>query len=145
MAIALASVCGYIANRVWDEKTSIALSFDDDLSLLLLSSLDSKYPKLIQLTLDTRKVYIGFASISLEPSMVTESFVTIMPMFSGHRRQDDLSLHIDNDYSDFWVNEGEEFDYTLLAIVIPRKSIVSANIFNMNVYTGINSGKLRNN
>lgn len=134
----LAGVAGVIINRVWGKKRSIKLSFDDDFNLLIFRSIkDSKYPKLIQFTLNTRKIYIGFVLDSFEPVMESGSFITLLPMYSGHRDKDNLTLQIDNDYSEFW--QQSDFDARLLSIVIPRKTIVSANIFNFEVYSNMNN------
>jgi len=129
----LALFSGLIINLIYDKKKSVVLSIDDDFGKLILQSLEmGKFPEPVQFTLSTRKIYIGFVTGSLEPNGDTNAYIKLWPIYSGHRDKDNLQLHIDNDYSEFWDNDHFDLDY--LTIVIPKKDIVNINIFNWEIY-----------
>lgn len=61
---------------------------------------------LLQITLQNRKIYIGFImDFNLEDADPNKKYISLCPMFSGYRDEHDLSLQITNNYSDFYMNE----------------------------------------
>jgi hypothetical protein len=67
---------------------------------LFLKSVNEK--KLISVTLSNRKVYIGWV-LEVTPSsakVISPSYLRILGLFSGYRKEDNLELTIENNYSD---------------------------------------------
>ena len=61
---------------------------------------------LLQITLKNRKIYIGMImDFNLEDADPNKKYISLCPMFSGYRDEHDLSLQINNNYSDFYMNE----------------------------------------
>ena len=134
--IALSS--GIIMNLIFTRTKSIKQVLQDDLSRLILRSMEmSKEPEPIQFTLNTRKIYIGYVTSSLEPLNDADAYISLLPMQSGYRDPKTLELVLENDYTPFW--ENEDFDLSTLETVIPKKEIVTANIFNWDIYYKLNS------
>ena len=84
----------------------------------------------VSLTLDTRKVYVGFVQAipSLDPA---KAFVRLMPILSGCRRQDDLTLEFTTEYSDALRDASSAGDFI---IVLPLASVKSVNLFDVQTY-----------
>ena len=137
-ALCLSYITSLIVNHVIGIRRSLEFSFGDDLSELLLNSIQKyKYPQPVQFTLDNRKSYVGFVLDSLEPKD-DGSFITILPLFSGHRDKDTLCLSLDYDYSTFF-NDDDSIEK--LPIVIPKHRIMNCNIFNHEMYREFNTSK----
>ena len=100
--------------------------------LLRILHFASANERVVALTLQNRKVYIGMvaATPNLEPH---DTFLAITPFFSGCRRQDTLDLQLTVDYLDVYEREG--LDPSDFRIVIPISSIATASLFDQNAYT----------
>lgn len=94
--------------------------------------------KLVELSLKSGKSYIGFV---LESGIARhgESDVALLPLKSGYRKEDTHELEITTNYApvlwEFLQNpESSGLNYEDFRIVIPMSEIVSARIFDPDVY-----------
>lgn len=137
-AFCLSGITSLVVNYIIDTRRSLKSLSGDDLSKLLLHSIENyEYPQPVQFTLDNRKSYVGFVLDSIEPKD-DDSFITILPLFSGHRDKDSLHLKLDYDYSSFF-DDNESIEK--LPIVIPKQRIMNCNIFNHEMYQEFNPSK----
>lgn len=101
--------------------------------------------KLISISLDNRKVYIGLVFDSLEPDK--EGYLTILPFYSGHRDIENLEMVLVKKYTSVYNllerlndqppgQEDEELESQLkdYRIVIPRERIATLNISANSLY-----------
>ena len=127
-----------ILNFKFDKEYSLYKSYDNDLDLLLFNSIlygdDEGIMKPIQFTLESRKIYVGLIFDTMEPKN-DAPFVTILPIFSGHRGSEKQNLSIDLDYREFFESGIDLLD---LQIILPKSKIVSCNYFNEGLYRDIN-------
>lgn len=101
---------------------------DSPLDALLYESYVSE-DKLIMLSLSNRKVYVGVVNNMGEPNEV-EGFdqeISLVPILSGYRDKDDLSVHWTTSYKDVDPNEN-------LRIVIRQELIESASEFDFDTW-----------
>lgn len=86
--------------------------------------------KTISITLDSRKVYVGYViqAPNLEPH---DTFVAVLPLFSGYRDKDTLELIFTTDYT--LVCEKADRPASDFVQVVPISSIRSAGLFDLNV------------
>ena len=135
LSLLLAFGISHLINHLCDKTDSLKKAIDNDLDQILFNSIaKEKYPKLLQFTLDGRKSYVGFVVDGAEPN--TNSYVTILPVLSGYRDVETLSLTLDIDYELFY-EELEELDS--LTTVFPKSKILSCNYFNPTIYKKVMS------
>jgi len=104
--------------------------------------------KPVSITLDNRKVYIGYIWDSLEPGR--DSHLTILPLYSGYRDDDKLEMHVSRKYVSVFKlleeltnagNESNEEDVTTrldeYRVVIPRSRLLSVNLSVSSLYGNI--------
>ncbi|MDO6487883.1 hypothetical protein Q4503_09235 [Colwellia sp. 6_MG-2023] len=96
------------------------LDLSSEFSGLFIRSADTGFP--IAFTLTSRKVYIGYIP---ELPLGHVNDITIIPLISGYRRNDDLSLIYVTPYNmvDEVMNDGNKFQITL-----PIREILHANL-----------------
>lgn len=127
---------GTISRREHEAEKAVE-QWGDFLEILIIQSIAGA--KQISLTLTTGKVYIGFVTRSIDPAF-DRRYLQIMPTLSGFRDSKTRDLIITRDYaqayarlieadSTFLVTMAEEFQ-----LVIPTAEIVSANLFDPDVY-----------
>ena len=92
--------------------------------------------KLVELSLRSGKSYIGFV---FESGIARhgESDVALLPMASGYRKEDTRELEITTDYAPvLWksLEESPRLVYEDFRIVIPMSEVVTARIFDPDVY-----------
>jgi hypothetical protein len=140
LAFALGLTSWWLVNRLFDPKAEnerAAIDKADPLELLLREALRETKP--ILLTVRNGKIYVGFVTSNSSPAVQVES-VKILPLASGHRRNDDKRLSFTTDYSPVYQKildkdssvahvTSEDFE-----IVIPYREIESANLFDAKVY-----------
>ena len=87
----------------------------------------------IMLTLDTRKVYVGYVWES--PNLTEFGTILLLPAMSGYRDSNDLTVHFTTNYIKVWLDKGmgspEDF-----VLVLPTSSIKSACMFDLTVDMG---------
>lgn len=104
------------------------------IELLIRESIDKE--KLVELSLRSGKSYIGFV---FESGIARhgESDVALIPMASGYRKEDTRELEITTDYAPVILETIEDptsLVYGDFRIVIPMSEIVTARIFDPDVY-----------
>ena len=94
--------------------------------------------KPIQVTTDTRKVYIGMVADTFEPSD-ENSYLAILPIYSGYRTEGFLEMKLTNKYP-YTAQELDQLKqetFMDLSITIPRSRIVTCHIFNLGLFSHI--------
>lgn len=95
-----------------------------------------KQTKLIQLTLNNDKAYVGW--VKSLPIPHHSNYLSILPVYSGFRNKDDKTLTFTTQYLDVYatyIQNGEVLDIRDLAnLVIKIDDIVSANMFDPDMY-----------
>ena len=92
------------------------------------------------ITTKSNKVYIGYVSQLSEP--IGESYVTILPNFSGYRNKENLKIEITTRYTDVikkYVEEdrAEEIDKKL-GIILPVSEILIVSKFDNEIFGRFN-------
>jgi hypothetical protein len=103
-------------------------TFGDSMIRLMHSSMVQV--KAVAITLDTRKIYVGFVQEipSLNPTM---AYVCIMPIMSGYRDQNDLTFKFTTHYGKALASATNRADYIT---VIPLSTVKIANLFDTNTH-----------
>ena len=112
----------------------VAVESGNLIELLIRESIDKE--KFVELSLRSGKSYIGLAFKS-DIARHGESDVALLPLRSGYRKEDTHELEITTDYAPVLWNSLEgllNLDYEDFRIVIPMSEIVSARIFDPDVY-----------
>ena len=140
-----------IKNRRSDKEeveAEVAAEMGDFLSLLMRDC--NKRDKMIEITLKNRKVYVGLPISSPGPRLSTDQYIRILPFMSGYRDEESLEPHYSTHYE--WVSEPDDERYLKnvlglesgdFAVTIARQEIVSARIFNEEVYVRFLTGEWR--
>lgn len=90
-------ILGFLSKFIVKNIAGRKIAEENDLLYLLYSS--TKSGDLLQITLESRKVYIGLVVESKSDKTSTPfDNVVLLPMASGFRKQDDLTIDITNDY-----------------------------------------------
>ena len=106
----------------------------DDFDSICYRALINFHP--IAISLESRKVYVGFVTDTLEPG--EDSYITILPTFSGYRDPDTLEFNLDYSY-DAVIGQLGEPDSQLIHyyMAFPRAKIWSLHLFNDHLYTSV--------
>ena len=139
IAVAYNLYCGKTAD--FDALTK-AMS-KNDYDAILWRGVRNMHPVLI--SLESRKVYVGFIAISLDPR--ESSHLTLLPIFSGHRDPDTLQFQISAAYEpvirgirDVDLSDKHQFESLAgFCKAFPRSRIVSMHLFNEHMYRSISS------
>ncbi len=131
----LAVAAGKFLSTVNDESESAAaMAMDDSLSKLLLESMMSW--NAVQLTLSSRKVYVGISVGQLvRDDFSKHDYIELIPLISGYRDKDTLDLTLTCNYEEFYESWGQIADdtwserLTSFRVVIPLSEIKSAAFF----------------
>lgn len=106
---------------------------------LLLDALDNNL--MIQVTLKSRKVYIGLVESSsiLDIDAYSESVISIIPCLSGYRDEQTLSFHEDCNYSHIYSDKKITFESEPLSLkefrhIISMNEIESFSLFDVDTY-----------
>ncbi len=112
-------------------NTWVINNFADEMVKLLYGSMLQLKP--VSVTLDTRKVYIGFVQgvPSLNPN---KAFVRLLPVVSGYREQDDLTFRPTTYYADALRAAEEAGSISDFVIVIPLTTVKTANLFSRSMH-----------
>ena len=109
----------------------------DHMELLISDALRNLSP--VEISLRSRRVYIGFVS-GHNGTRQSDMAVSLIPLYSGHRNEDNLNFVIDIDYGHTLrpflkeKAEWEHWDPDDFRVVIPVGEIVSARMFDVDVY-----------
>lgn len=119
------------------EKALLKAWEQDDLENIIAHSVLKKMP--FSVTLETKKVYVGFVARTIEPSD-DKSHLSLIPIYSGFRRESDLGLELTHRYDSilkYLASKDPTRNHIEYTIVIPIERIVSANIFNEELYKDV--------
>lgn len=97
---------------------------------------------LVLVTLKNRKVYVGYvinAQLSTFRRYDTQiSYLSILPVLSGFRKEEDLRIQFTTEYYEMWTDENLLVEVGLSAkdftIILPESEIVSVNKFDYYVF-----------
>ena len=140
MAIALGGLSPYVLNVFYSKERGYrraASITGDHMELLISDALRSQ--SAIEISLRSRKLYIGFVT-GQNASRHSDMAVSLIPIYSGHRTEDNLNLVIDIDYSHsvgriFADDPGSKaWNPDDLRVVIPVGEIVSVRQFDLAIY-----------
>ena len=126
-----------IGNQLYDKEEAArrtAMDSGDLIELLIAESIEEQ--RLVELSLRSRKSYIGFA---LESGITRqgESDIALIPIASGYRNKDTHELEITTNYAPV-VRESLErmsdLEFNDFRIVLPMAEIISARVFHPEAY-----------
>ena len=118
-----------------------ALKNGDLIEVLIANSLEEE--KAIEITLKSRKVFVGYALQNCISSHGEPSDIAIMPLESGYRDSETQDLILTREYADLIAtyleeeNEDEvlpDFSIEDFQIIVPMSEITSARIFDFNLF-----------
>jgi hypothetical protein len=134
IALGLAFLALTIVNNVVTEEEAYiktAVRYGDEMLRLFIQAASQQDP--VILTLENRKVYVGYVVIS--PSFrPKDSYVSILPVVTGYRDPQDLRVNLTVDYISLW--EKDEILKRKFETVIPIDSIRAAHIFDATLSQG---------
>lgn len=113
----------------------------DDLESVCSAALLNFRP--VAVSLENRKVYIGYVADTLEPSE-DASYISIIPIRSGYRDKETMQLKLTHKYQSIInaLSKGDTDMDERYLIVIPRNRIMTINIFNDHLYQEISGEKI---
>jgi hypothetical protein len=107
---------------------------------LLVYAASARFPLVV--TLSSRKVYIGVLTMpALENGSI--EYIELLPIISGYRDKDELTLHLTTNYHDHYARRGLLSDIPMsptsltinsFRVVIPAKEIESMSLFDRETY-----------
>lgn len=121
-----------VLNMILDKSKSKDMEIGRHGNLLLkLLNQAHKERRLVSITLDSRKWYVGWVvqAPNLDPQ---ELFFQLLPFISGYREKDTLVAHRSVFYQDVLEDAGQNKDQFL--ITLPLKDVKIAGFFNDEVY-----------
>lgn len=143
----LGIIAAEAGNLFINEKAAISEAIKrngNELELLFESSFNKEH--LIQLTLKSGKFYIGW--VKTLPIPQHSNYVQLLPAFSGYRNGDTKEMIFTTQYLDVYatyVQGGEVIDLKMLtSLVIKIDEILTANIFDMDMYERFNNSYTNN-
>lgn len=130
---------GFVPNRWIDEEERIKQIIKEDndgIEQILLKALEEA--KLVSITLQSRKVYIGFISQNFFAPYTGVRSIKVIPVYSGYREEKDFHIEFTTSYDEVirYTIEDEdiELDIDDFQLGIPISEIVTVNIFDPRVY-----------
>jgi hypothetical protein len=122
----------FAVNRLWGEDESKKRAVErhgNDLLRLFDNAL--RESQLVSITLDNRKVYVGY--IVTAPNLRTEdAYIALLPMISGYRDAGTLEIKFISLYDELYANE--EMDANRFRVAVPVASIKMASLFDPEIY-----------
>lgn len=140
-SLLIAIIATEAANLFVNREKAIKFSIDyigNELELMLKSSINDS--RLLQITLDNDKFYIGWAKELPKPSV--SNYIRIIPAFSGYRN-DKKELIFTTEYLSVYasyINEGsvKDIDELNTDLVIRLNNIITVAFFDMEMYQRFN-------
>ena len=97
--------------------------------------------KLLMITTKSNKVYIGYVNKLSEP--IGETYITILPNFSGYRSKDDLRVEITTKYTDviekYILEDRQDEIGEKLSIILPVSEILIVSKFDNEIFGQFNT------
>lgn len=128
-----------VGNMVIDKQKAVMTISEETgefVGLMLTDSIRSG--KLVEVTLNTRKVYIGMV-IRCGMGRSRDYDVKILPFVSGYREENTNELNIVRNYLAILKARKGVVNLKELAIAFPISQVVSVRLFNIDVYSELNS------
>ena len=144
ICLVLALVLGRMVNwGIQSDRAAylVAEASGDLIECVLLNAWASGEAILVELVMDSGKVYIAFP-INTGIDTLGESDVSIIPLMSGYRRPKDRRLKITVYYQDALRKAGVDGLMNFL-VALPKDRIVSARRFDLDVYEQSFGGSVR--
>ena len=135
-SIAIALIVGMLYNKAPNAR---AVAFEkamqkNDYDSILYRAMEHRLP--IAISLESRKVYVGFVVDTLEPG--DDSHLTLLPMYSGYRDEQNLKFKLASSYTEiFDLLDEETDDLIFYYMAFPRSKIVSLHIYHPHLYDSI--------
>ena len=133
----LGFVLPLVINRFYGKEKAMRRTAKESGNLIeLLIRDNNESGKLVELSLRSGKSYIGLV-LESEIARHGESDVALLPLKSGYRKEDTRELEITTNYAPVIQQSLEESPYLVsedFRIVIPMSEIVTARIFDPEVY-----------
>lgn len=134
-SVILAYVLSGIANHLIDDEYSFSKAIEnDDFELLLFDA--SAEERLISVTTESKKVYVGNVVRGFEPSE-ERKFLRLLPLMSGYRTGKGkviFTTRYQKIIKAFGLGSISDLDVKHFEIILPVSDIKSANIFDPDVY-----------
>lgn len=136
-SVGLLTLAGYkIFPRKKAQKIKDIVS-ENHLEKFIVEASYTQFP--IAITLKSRKAYIG---ICLGDELINSKIehIAIIPLLSGYRNKDDLSIDITNNYQTHYIEEGieegfhEELTKEHFRIIVPTDHIETFSFFDLSTY-----------
>ena len=140
VTILLGFVFPKIINRRYDQQREALRAAEEEGNRieLLLAESESR-EMLVEISLRTRKSYIGYVLRNATED-VNGADISIVPLWSGYRKEDTQELKITTDYVSALLGHlEEENDFTDFVnedfrVVVPMSEVVSARLFRPDLY-----------
>ena len=137
LSVLLGGVLPIVINWFYGKEKAaqrVAVESGDVIEILISESIESE--KFVELSLRSGKSYIGLA---LESGIAThgEPDIALIPIASGYRSEETHKLQITTNHAaifEEFLSESSDMVYEDFRIVIPMSEIVSARIFDPEVY-----------
>ena len=139
LAFLLLLSIAHLPNKVINEEQQIKNIIKEDndgIELILLKALEEA--KLVSITLQTRKVYIGFVSHHFFNPWKGVKSIRIIPVYSGYRDEQDFHIEFTTSYEHVirYTDESDEIEFKAedFQMGISLNEIVTVNFFDSRVY-----------
>lgn len=112
--------------------------FGDEIEQLF--KITAKEENLIQVTLKNNKVYVGF--VEYIPPPKESNYLKIIPVIGGFRKAETKELIFTTDYYDailLYQSDEKKYDSFKMDITLKQDEILTANIFDYDVYKAFNN------
>ena len=133
----LGPLLAFIVNRLYgaDRASTRAIrNYGTETEKLLLKAMETG--ALVLVTLENRKVYIGWPAYSPDLRHESNQF-RILPAVSGYREENSLELHPTTQYLDIYerIRQGQVTDLQAndFEVVLPLDKVISANLFSLDL------------
>ncbi|MDX7720470.1 hypothetical protein SJR62_14430 [Aeromonas caviae] len=145
VSTAIAGACGMLSRYRFNDPITRANWLSQNVrhspeESLLVYAASTRFPLVV--TLSSRKVYIGVLTMpALENGSV--EYIELLPIMSGFRDKDELTLHLTTNYHDHYSKRGllsgipmgpNTLSINSFRVVIPAKEIESMSLFDKDTY-----------
>ncbi|CAD7534246.1 MULTISPECIES: hypothetical protein [Aeromonas] len=145
LSISIAALCGMLSRlrakdpiTRWNTISKVVSS--NHLESLLIYASSAPFP--IVATLSSRKVYIGIVTTpGIENGAI--EYIEVLPLLSGYRNKDELTLHITTNYHDHYKRRGllsrektssHRLSINDFRVIIPVSEIETLSLFDRETY-----------
>lgn len=142
VVIALTKLTNYIYKKngyfKWRKPVEKAVDdFGDEIEQLFKQAAENE--NLVQVTLKTNKVYVGF--IEYIPPPKESNYLKIIPVISGYRNSETKKIVFTTDYFNsilLYQSNEDKYSNFQMDITFKQDEILSANVFDFDVYKEFN-------